>query len=195
MPLDIAILRFFNLTLANPAFDIFFKTIDDFNIWRWPVLMIMILLFWKGNARGRWLLALALITALVVDPTIHLIIKPLVARPRPCHEPALSWLRLIDGCGGKYGFPSSHAANFFGQAVVIGAFYKFTKYYLFPIAALVSIGRVYLGLHYASDIAGGAIYGAAIGLLVIYAAKRIAPNVIGRYFRAQENRSKLIRGK
>jgi undecaprenyl-diphosphatase len=176
MPLDLTILKFINVTIANPAFDIFFGNIGDFRLWALPILAAVILLLWKGGPRGRWLVAIALITVILVDSSIHLIIKPLFARPRPCHaEPAITWLRLIAGCGGKYGFPSSHAANTFSQAVVVGAFYKRSRLYMLIFAVLVSISRVYLGAHYPLDVFAGAIYGAIIGSLVFYLAKALAP--------------------
>ena len=180
MLIDLAILKFVNLTLASAPLDLVFVYICDFDIWRWPLALVAIALLWKGGPRGRWMVLLAVVTALIVDPTIYRIIKPLVGRLRPCHDPALDWVRVIDGCGGRYGFPSSHAANMFGLAVVFGAFYRSTRYYIYPLAALVAIGRVYLGVHYPSDVLAGAIYGAAVGYAVILIAKKIRPD-IGKY--------------
>ncbi len=181
MPFDIAILHFFNQTLAYSAFDFIFKTICDFSIWRWPVAAIIVIMLWKGGAKGRWVVLLAILTAVIIDLTIHYLLKPGFGRLRPCHVESLAWLRLIDGCGGRYGFPSSHAANFFGQAVIIGAFYKSSRYYMYPLAVLVAIGRVYLGVHYPTDVLAGAIYGVAVALLVYYGANRFAPKNIRKY--------------
>ncbi len=148
-------------------------------------MLISIALIWKGGSKGRWTVALAIITVLITDPTVYRIIKPLVGRSRPCHDLSLVWVRLVDGCGGRFSFPSSHAANMFGLAMVIGAFYKTARCYLYPVAALVAIGRVYLGVHYPSDVIAGAIYGAAIGLGVIYLMKKLAPEKIGKYLHAR----------
>jgi undecaprenyl-diphosphatase len=183
MPLDLAILKFINVSIANPAFDLFFGYIGNFKIWTAPLLVIAFLLLWKGRLKGRWLVALSIITVIVVDSSLHLIFKPLFSRLRPCHaEPAITWLRTIDGCGGRYGFPSSHAANTFGQAIVIGTFYKGSRIYLFILAALISVSRVYLGLHYPLDVLAGAFYGVLLGGLVLYLAKTIAPNKIGIFY-------------
>jgi undecaprenyl-diphosphatase len=132
------------------------------------------------------MVALAVLAALIIDPTIYRVIKPLVGRIRPCHDPSLVWVQVVDGCGGRFSFPSSHAANMFGLAVVVGAFYKSTRYYLYPVAILVAIGRVYQGVHYPSDVIAGAVYGAAIGLALIIIAKKLAPEKIGKYLHARK---------
>ncbi|HBC47162.1 MAG TPA: phosphatase PAP2 family protein [candidate division Zixibacteria bacterium] len=179
MPLDFAILKFINVTIANPALDFLFGYIGNFRLWALPIAIIIFLLLWKGGPRGRWLVLLSVITVLVVDGSIHYIWKRLFARLRPCHaEPAITWLRLFQGCGGKYGLPSSHAANLFSQAVIIGAFYKSSRYYMYPLAILISLSRVYLGVHYPSDILAGAFYGAMIGILILYIAKVAAAEKI-----------------
>jgi undecaprenyl-diphosphatase len=185
LPIDLALLKFFNNTIAMPALDHFFTYICNFDIWRWPVVLVAIAVLWKGGPKGRWMVALSVLAILIIDPTIYRIIKPLVGRIRPCHEPLLVWVRAADGCGGVFSFPSSHAANMFGLAVVIGAFYKSTRYYIYPLAALVAIGRVYLGVHYPSDVIAGAIYGAAVGLAVMAMAKKLAPEKIGKYLPAR----------
>ncbi len=186
LSVDLALLKFFNNTIATLALDYFFTYLCNFDIWRWPVVLLAIVLLWKGGRKGRWMVALAVLAALIIDPTIYRVIKPLVGRIRPCHDPSLVWVQVVDGCGGRFGFPSSHAANMFGLAVVIGAFYKTARYYLYPVAILVAIGRVYQGVHYPSDVIAGAVYGAAIGLAVIIIAKKLAPEKIGKYLHARK---------
>ena len=187
MPLDLAILKFINHTIANPVLDIIFRYIGDFRLWAIPIFITVILLLWKGGARGRWLVGMSILTVILVDGSIHLIIKPLFHRLRPSHvDPAITWLQLIAGRGGTYGFPSSHAANTFSQAVIVGAFYKRSRIYMFVFAILVSISRVYLGVHYPSDILGGAVYGALIGVLILYLAGILVPEQRALYFPGRE---------
>jgi len=175
MPVDLLILKFFNVILASAPLDIFFVYICDFDIWRWPLILVGVALLWRGGPKGRRAVILAVIAALIIDPSIYRILKPLFGRLRPCHDPALAWVRAVDGCGGLYGFPSSHAANVFGLAVIFGAFYKTAGYYLYPIAILVAIGRIYLGVHYPSDVLAGAVYGAAVAFGLIFIMRKVNP--------------------
>ncbi len=185
MPVDLAILKFFNVSIASPILDGFFVYICDFKIWALPLVLVLMAILWKGNSRGRWMILLTVIAVAIIDPTVYRILKPLFGRLRPCHETALEWIRIVDGCGGRYGFPSNHAANFFGVAAVMGSFYKRARYYLYPLALLIAIGRIYLGVHYPSDVVAGGFFGAAIGLLTVYTAKKAARDKIGRLFQKE----------
>jgi undecaprenyl-diphosphatase len=72
--------------------------------------------------------------------------------------------------GGVYGFISSHAANFFAWAtfagVVLNRFYPKLFVTLLWIAASVSFSRLYLGVHYLSDLLVGALLGSAVAFLL-----------------------------
>jgi undecaprenyl-diphosphatase len=70
--------------------------------------------------------------------------------------------------GGQYGFVSSHAANSFALATFLHFLFKrrWFSITIFIWAAIVSYSRIYLGVHYPGDIAGGALLGYLIGLLV-----------------------------
>lgn len=92
------------------------------------------------------------------------VLKPLVCRLRPTHEPALDPLHLVYGyTGGRYGFCSSHAANTMAVGMLFSLLYKnnLATASLMAWVALVSYSRMYLGVHYPSDI----ICGLAVGML------------------------------
>ncbi|HEX2920089.1 MAG TPA: phosphatase PAP2 family protein [Bacteroidales bacterium] len=95
------------------------------------------------------------------------IIKNIVERFRPCHEPDIEELvHIVNGyCGGMYGFFSSHAANAFNVAFIsLLAIRK--RWYTISIiiwALIVGYTRIYLGVHYPGDILCGSIYGSFTG--------------------------------
>jgi undecaprenyl-diphosphatase len=130
---------------------------------------------------GGWkialfILAATLLTFLLTDQISASIIKPLVHRLRPSHDPATENIaRFITGRGGMYGFVSNHAANFFGLAAITTLFIrkKWYAWLIFFIAVLVSYSRIYVGKHFPGDVICGAILGYAIGLGIYFLARKI----------------------
>ena len=123
------------------------------------------------------LLLFIIASALVIiicDQTASTICKPLFARPRPSHEPALLGLvDLVNGRrGGAYGFFSSHAANTFGIATFTALTLRkpIINITLYVWALLSSYSRIYLGLHYPGDI----LVGITFGILVAYIIYRLS---------------------
>jgi undecaprenyl-diphosphatase len=172
--IDVAIFRFINGTLANPVTDLLMPFITDLNqtwIGRVIIVSAWVLLILRGGKPGR---AAALLVVLVVAVGDHFssnVIKQIFGRPRPCHvvdgAVVIEGVRLLVGCGGGYAFPSSHAVNNFAAATFLSGYYPKASRYLFGYAALVALSRVFVGVHYPSDIAGGAIIGMAVGWLFL----------------------------
>ena len=122
--------------------------------------------------RGSWLLVpLLLATVGLADSITSRLFKPFFARPRPCHDGLLvGLLHLPDGCGGQFGFLSSHAANSVGLSVFLAMVlpagrFRPLKWGLAAWALLLSYSRVYLAAHYPSDVLGGALIGALLAWL------------------------------
>ena len=164
--LDLSILYFFNRDLANPIFDYFFLTIAESKIFLGIILLIVALFIWRGSSRVRLALAVAVICVAIADPLTHYVLKPLFARPRPCH--VLDDLRMLVGCGGRFGMPSNHAVNIFTAMTVLSLFIRKYSYGFSLIAVLIGISRIYLGRHYPGDVLAGAAFGIVLAFVIMY---------------------------
>lgn len=123
------------------------------------------------------LLAVATTIALTDQLSVHLF-KEVFLRLRPCHNPELQELiRSMKGCGGQYGFVSSHAANSVGLVTFLIFTYKPMPKWLTAIlifyTLLVMYSRAYLGVHYPFDLLGGALLGILCGLFTGWLLKKI----------------------
>ena len=104
------------------------------------------------------------------------LIKPIVCRLRPTHEPAIDPIRLVhDYVGGRYGFCSSHAANTMACALLFSLLYrnKIATASLMTWVALNCYSRMYLGVHYPSDIMAGLLVGALLAACCYWAIKPV----------------------
>lgn len=103
--------------------------------------------------------------------------KPYFHRLRPSHNPdILNDVKLVCGyAGGTYGFISSHAANTFGLATFLALEFRSTgvSCVLFLWACLSSYSRIYLGVHYPSDIFFGLVAGVFFAFLVYFISDKV----------------------
>lgn len=169
--IDTWLFHFANSAISNWLFDRIMPFITNQNHWFLIYIFLPVILFWKGGKTGKIVAVLLIITVIIADQTSSSIIKPLVNRLRPCHT--LVDINLLVPCGGGKSFPSSHAVNNFAEAVILSHFYSQYKWICYTIASMVAFSRVYVGVHYPSDIIGGAFIGIIIALIVIWCYKKI----------------------
>ena len=143
------------------------------------VVFILLFIAWK---RGTWPMWHHFIsTALVMILTAFLIwlLKTLFDRDRPFSTyPFIEKLSL----GGGSSFPSGHTMETFAMAFAITRVFriKAVRIILFSWACLVGYTRMALGVHYPSDVAGGAILGMLSGFLIPYLYYQIIGWFAGR---------------
>jgi len=164
--IDLYVFYFFNHTLSNPAFDKFFAIITNVRYWMPVYVLFGLLLIIKGKKKGRIALILAIAMIAASDQFGYRILKEFFHRPRPFNT--LQDVILPIGPTGTYSFPSNHALNNFAVATFFSLIYPKYKAPLFIVAILISISRVYLGVHYPSDILGGAAIGTIFGFTFAY---------------------------
>ncbi len=160
--------------------------------WFWfPIEAILLYSLFK---RYEWKTALVIVFgfALVVtiaDQTASGFLKDFVQRLRPSREGALDGLiHLVKDengnpyIGGKFGFVSSHAANYMGvfflYFLVMRPLKKWVLFALMVWVLVISYSRIYLGVHYPGDIVGGWIVGLISASIVYFFLKKTRLNLV-----------------
>lgn len=158
----------------TPFLDEFFWIVSA--RWPWiPLYLLLIWLSWKtfGTKKLFVFLGIVALTMALVDLTSVHLFKETFQRYRPSHHALLThrlhFYRLPNGDfykGGMFGFVSSHATNFFAVSVLAGlglrSRYPRLLWILLGISALVCFSRLYLGVHYLSDLLCGALWGSLL---------------------------------
>lgn len=155
-----------------------------------PVYILFFVWFWRRfrSWKGMALAIVAIgLTVTFADMTSTRAFKKTFKRYRPSHHttigPQTHVIENLEGeiyRGGKYGFISGHSANFFGIACCVFLLMgkPISKWWLFVWAGLIAYSRIYLGVHYPSDILCGAIVGIACGAVAFKIADLISRKLV-----------------
>lgn len=139
--------------------------------------VLMGLVIWRFRKKTLIIIPVLAVLVLVSDQSSHFV-KERAKRERPCHNANIEAnLYVPYGCGGNYGFYSSHASNTFALALFLFLLWKGRPgrkwlLLLFFWAALVSWSRMYLGVHYPFDVLAGALNGLLWAWLISLLARK-----------------------
>lgn len=176
--LDQQILLFFNGN-HTPLMDEVMALITGKWIWIPFYLLLIDMLFKKLGPKYAGLTLVAVVLAIVMtDQICASVIRPIIGRLRPCNpdNPIFEYISLVKGIQpGGYSWPSCHAANSFALATLLSCVMRSRKFttFIFVWAIVVSISRLYCGVHYPTDILCGAAFGSVFGYLALVTVSRI----------------------
>jgi undecaprenyl-diphosphatase len=181
--IDTQLLLFLN-SHNCPFMDKVMWLISERNTWL-PLYLIMLGFVIYKYKKQSWIILLGIVVLIVLSDQISSgLIKPLVERLRPSHDPMISTqLHIVNNYrGGLYGFVSSHASNTFAIAVFLSLLFKRKAFTVCILiwAAIVSFSRIYLGVHYPGDVMCGALLGTGIGFAVMFAINKLSGTRINK---------------
>ena len=134
----------------------------------WILLTIAMILLPKYRKAG-WTSAISLLLSVII---VNLLVKNLVARVRPYE--VIDGLNLIVGKAGDWSFPSGHTSSSFAAALsILLSGHKWEGVGAMILAALIGFSRLYVGIHYPSDVLCGALFGIVCAIVAGLIMKKL----------------------
>jgi len=147
------------LLIKNPALDYLSHLLANFSS-MFIIIIVLISFFLLNKKKREWVLPLGL--GIISSYIITYVLKFIVARPRPLGISMNFLFHLLD-----YSFPSSHAAVAFAALPVLNKTYPKLKWLWILSASFVAFSRIYIQVHYLSDIVAGALIGYFTSIFII----------------------------
>jgi undecaprenyl-diphosphatase len=210
--LDLHVLYLINIAWSAPWLDPIMARVSDFDSFRIPLAIAIVLTLIFGGFRGRLLLVMMALCLMIGDGIINWDFKTSVNRPRPNEtEPHLRVVTVREvtesvpkaHVAKGRSFTSGHACNNVALAMVGCAVFGRWALGLWVWAALISYSRIYVGSHYPSDILGSWIISLYYSYFILKTAewlwKKVAPKMWPRLHATHPvlfpGWPKLLRGK
>lgn len=170
LELDTQVFLLFN-GMHHPLLDTFMYCFSSRWVWV-PLYMVafLVIMHFYGWKAGLILFVCAVGAVALSDQACATLIRPMVARLRPANpdNPISDLVHIVNGYrGGRYGFPSCHAANTFAFATIMTLTLPTKRLMigLYSWALINCYSRIYLGVHYPGDLAVGALIGICSGIV------------------------------
>lgn len=166
--LDIEIFKLINTGLTSPFLDTVMTYMTEKMNFLGAVIVAAALIWILGKRQDRIGLVVLVALVLVSDLASNQL-KHLIMRSRPCTD--IEGVRLLVGCVNSFSMPSSHATNIFAAMVFLTARYRKFWPLFISIAVIVAYSRVYVGVHYPTDVIMGSALGTVMACL-FYSGER-----------------------
>lgn len=167
--IDDNILFYIQAHMKSPVLDrvmVFITSLGNAGL-IWIAAALLFLYLKNYRKCGIYLIFSLLLASLLGDE----ILKPVFHRARPCNEfPDIS---LLIHRPGSYSFPSGHTMVGFAAATIMFYFDRYLGLAGYLFAALIAFSRMYLFVHYPTDILGGILFGTLSSMFLIYALNKI----------------------
>ena len=182
--MDKNIVLIFQHDLSSPGLDVFFAWISQTKFFSLPLLLICLAILWKQYGKNGFKCWLFAVLVVISSDLTGNLVKHMTSFARPCaeysnqiHVPETMF--HVNCSKHLNGMPSNHAFNFFAFSVFLALMLRSITWggTLVTLAILVSISRIYLGVHYPSQVIVGIILGTLLG----FVASRIAQHYFPFY--------------
>ena len=160
-----------NLAGQSPLFDAVILFLASYLAYILVALFLVLVFLSQYSKREKLqIFWVTIISAVIARLGVTELIRFFYHRPRPFTDLPVNQLFTSN----EWSFPSGHATFFFAMATAIYLYNKKWGTVFFIAAILITISRVIAGIHYPSDIVGGALIGVAVAYVTYYFARRIA---------------------
>ena len=149
------------------------------------VLLLVSFLFWpkKDKIKNRAMVLVSIAAAIIARFGVKNLILFFYDRPRPYMDLTFTHKLIpLSAAENLQSFPSGHVLFFFALSTVIYSFNKKLGIFFLACSTLMSIARVFVGVHWPSDILAGAILGIIIGVIIKWVYANYKNSVAWRFF-------------
>ena len=181
--IDIDIFYFINQECRNAFFDLIMPVASKLKYFIVPIVVCWLFLITRKNLKYRMIAVMILIMIGIADLTNYRIIKPIINRPRPYHSisevhrnVSSTWqvtpILPKKIYGKSRSFPSSHAVNMFAAAFFLSYYFRSLIPFVYFLAFIISLSRIYVGEHFPFDVIAGSLLGTLWAVLFVWINNR-----------------------